>query len=153
MQIKIKYHVPELERLQSISVGNWIDLRSAEGAIIFSGQSKLISLGISMQLPDGYEAHIVPRSSTYKSFGITLVNSMGVIDTSYAGENDIWKFWALAHRDTMINVNDRICQFRIMQVQPAIEFVEVEKMDKSSRGGFGSTGVNGFVTLPMIEGE
>jgi dUTP pyrophosphatase len=145
MEIRIKYHNPDLEKLQSISVGNWIDLRAAEDVIIFAGQDKLISLGVSMQLPEGYEAHIIPRSSTFKNFGVTQVNSMGVVDSTYAGENDIWKFWALAWRDTMINVNNRICQFRIMQVQPAINFVEVQSMDKSSRGGFGSTGINEFV--------
>lgn len=148
MQIKIKYHVPELEKIQIISIGNWIDLRAAETVTMQAGDDRLISLGVSMQLPDGYEAHIVPRSSTFKNFGVMQANSMGIVDSSYAGENDIWKFWAIAVRETKIEFNSRICQFRLMPVQTPLEFVEVDTMGKSSRGGFGSTGTN-LITFPI----
>lgn len=93
-----------------------------------------------MKLPEGYEAHVVPRSSTFKNFGVLQTNSFGVIDNSYSGTNDIWRFPALAMRDTVIHEGDRICQFRIMKKQPQIEFVEVNELDEMDRGGIGSTG-------------
>ena len=104
------------------------------------GDYRLISLGVSMKLPDGYEAHIVPRSSTFKNFGVLQTNSYGVIDNSYSGTNDIWRFPALAMRDTIIHEGDRICQFRIEKKQPVVEFIEVDELDDTDRGGFGSTG-------------
>ena len=140
LEIKIKYHYPDLAKLKQISIGNWIDLRAAETIHLEQGENSLISLGISMKLPDGYEAHIVPRSSTFNVFGIIQANHMGVVDSSYAGNDDIWRFWAIAMRSTWIHFNDRICQFRIMEVQPQITFTEVETMTDISRGGFGSTG-------------
>ena len=140
-KIKIVYHNDDIEKLSKIENGDWIDLRAAEAVEMKTGDFKLISLGVSMQLPDGYEAHIVPRSSTFKNFGIIQTNSMGVIDNSYSGTNDIWKFPALAMRDTIIHEGDRICQFRIMPKQPEIKFVEVEELNDTDRGGFGSTGV------------
>ena len=140
--IKIKYHDSELEKIKSIDKGDWIDLRAAETIEIKKDESKLISLGISMQLPDGYEAHIVPRSSTFKNFGIIQTNHKGIIDQSYCGDNDIWKFSAYALRDSIIKKNDRICQFRIMEKQPKIEFIEVTSLSNKDRGGFGSTGKN-----------
>ena len=106
-----------------------------------AGDFKLISLGVSMKLPEGYEAHIVPRSSTFKNFGVLQTNSMGVIDNSYSGTNDVWKFPAFAMRDTIIYEGDRICQFRIVPVMPVIDFKVVETLDTTDRGGFGSTGV------------
>ena len=93
-----------------------------------------------MKLPEGYEAHVVPRSSTFKNFGVIQTNHMGVIDGSYCGDNDMWRMPVLAVRDTQIHVNDRICQFRIMKNQPAINFNEVERLEETDRGGFGSTG-------------
>ena len=136
--IKIKYHTDKIDKLTYIDgKSDWIDLRAAEDV-----DFKLISLGISMTLPDGYEAHIVPRSSTFKNFGIIQTNHCGIIDQSYSGTNDIWKFPALAMRDTEIHVNDRICQFRIVENQPIIEFDEVDKLEDIDRGGFGSTGTN-----------
>ena len=93
-----------------------------------------------MKLPEGYEAHVVPRSSTFKNFGVIQTNHMGVIDGSYCGDNDMWRMPVLAVRDTQIHVNDRICQFRIMKNQPAINFDEVERLEETDRGGFGSTG-------------
>lgn len=140
--IKIKYHDNDIEKIKEIAVGDWIDLRAAETVAMNTGDFKLISLGVSMKLPDGYEAHVVPRSSTFKKWGVLQTNSMGVIDNSYSGTNDIWRFPALAMRDTVINKNDRICQFRIMKRQPIIEFEEVDTLDSVDRGGFGSTGAN-----------
>lgn len=140
--IKIKYHTDEIDKIKEIAVGDWIDLRAAETVAMNTGDFKMISLGVSMKLPEGYEAHVVPRSSTFKKWGVLQTNSMGVIDNSYSGTNDIWRFPALAMRDTVINKNDRICQFRIMKRQPTIEFEEVDTLDSVDRGGFGSTGVN-----------
>lgn len=141
-KIKIIYHDLEQPKLCFVeNKSDWIDLRSAETVEMKAGDFRLISLGVSMKLPDGYEAHIVPRSSTFKNFGILQTNSMGVIDNSYSGTNDIWKFPALAMRDTVINKGDRICQFRIMKRQPEIEFIETETLDSIDRQGFGSTGV------------
>ena len=140
--IPIKYHSEEIEKLRYIDgKSDWIDLRAAEDVIMKEGEFKLISLGISMKIPEGYEAHLAPRSSTFKNFGILQTNSIGVIDCSYCGDNDIWRMPAYAVRDTEIHVNDRICQFRIIENQPKIEFAEVEHLDGKDRGGFGSTGV------------
>ena len=138
--IKIKYFT-DIERIEKISQGDWIDLRAAETVSLSKGEFKLISLGVGMILPDGYEAHIVPRSSTFKKFHIIQTNHMGIIDNSYCGEQDEWKFPALAVEDTIINKNDRICQFRIVKKQPEIVFEQVEKLSDTNRGGFGSTGV------------
>lgn len=139
--IKIKYHSDEIEKLRYIDgKSDWIDLRSAEKVELKQGEFKLINLGISMQLPQGYEAHIVPRSSTFKNFGIIQTNHMGVIDETYCGDNDVWMMPVLATRDTEINVNDRICQFRIQKHQPHILFEEAEYLNNVDRGGIGSTG-------------
>lgn len=140
-EIKIKYHHDDLERLRYIDgKSDWIDLRAAEDVTLKAGEFKLISLGVSMELPEGYEAHIVPRSSLYLNYGILQANSQGVIDVSYCGNNDLWKFPALAMRDTEIKFNDRICQFRIVENQPKIEFIETERLEGEDRGGFGKTG-------------
>lgn len=139
--IKVKYHDKDLAGLQMDKKGDWVDLRAAETVSLKQGEFKIISLGVSMKLPDGYEAHIVPRSSTYKNFGIIQTNHMGVVDNSYSGTNDIWRFPALAVRDTVIHKNDRICQFRIVKRQPMLEFEEVEELDSENRGGFDSTGI------------
>lgn len=141
MEIKIKY-TTDIEPIEKIEKGDWIDLRAAENVELKAGEFKLISLGVAMQLPDGYEAHIVPRSSTYKNFGIIQTNHQAVIDESYCGDNDVWKYPAYALRDTVINKNDRICQFRIMKKQPNIVFEEVEVLGNEDRGGIGSTGKN-----------
>ena len=138
--IKIKYFT-DIEHIEKISQGDWIDLRAAETVSLSKGEFKLISLGVGMILPDGYEAHIVPRSSTFKKFHVIQTNHMGIIDNSYCGEQDEWKLPALAVEDTIINKNDRICQFRIVKKQPEIVFEQVEKLSDTSRGGFGSTGV------------
>ena len=141
LKIKIKYH-DNIIPLTKITNGDWIDLRSAEDVTMKSGEFRIISLGVSMKLPNGYEAHVVPRSSTYKNFGVIQANHMGVIDNSYCGDNDIWKFPAIAVRDTTIHKNDRICQFRITKKQPELELKTVSYLDGENRGGFGSTGRN-----------
>lgn len=140
--IKIKYHNPDLNKLEYIGgKSDWIDLRAAEDVEMRAGEFRLISLGISMKLPEGYEAHIVPRSSTFKNFGVIQTNHCGIVDESYCGTSDVWKFPAYALRDTKISVNDRICQFRIEKHQPEIEFLEADVLENAERGGFGSTGV------------
>jgi len=139
-KIRIKYSNQILERIKKISIGNWIDLRASETVEMKAGEFRLIPLGVAMELPKGYEAHVVPRSSTFKNFGIIQTNNFGVIDESYCGDNDFWRFPAYALRDTKIEVNDRICQFRIVKHQPEIMFEEVEVLNNHDRGGFGSTG-------------
>ena len=140
--IKIKYHNHNIDQLEKINKGDWIDLRAAETIELKAGESALISLGVSMKLPVGYEAHIAPRSSTYKNFGVIQTNSIGIIDNSYSGTNDIWKLPVRAMRDTAINENDRICQFRIVEKMPEVNFEEVNTLDNVDRGGFGSTGLS-----------
>lgn len=139
LSVKIKYHT-DIKPLEKYDNGDWIDLRAAEDVDMQAGDYRLISLGISMKLPEGYEAHIVPRSSTFRRWGIIQANHMGVIDNSYCGENDIWQFPAIALRDTTIYKNERICQFRIVKKQPEFNFVTVELMEDADRGGIGSTG-------------
>lgn len=139
MEIKIKYFT-DIEKIKQIPNGDWVDLRSAKDVTLKKGEFTIIPLGVGMKLPFGYEAHIVPRSSTYKNYGIIQTNHMGVIDNSYSGDNDQWGMPVIAMRDTIIHKNDRICQFRITQKQPDFEFTEVACLDTKSRGGFGSTG-------------
>ena len=140
--IKIKYHDPDVLRIDKIKKGDWIDLRSAEDITLKAGEFHLISLGVSIQVPEGYESILAPRSSTFKKFGIIQANSIGVIDESYCGDDDIWMFPAYAIRDTKINKNDRICQFRIIKHQPEVEIETVETLGNENRQGFGSTGIN-----------
>lgn len=139
-KIKIKYFDNEIDKIEKISKGDWIDLRSAETIHLKKGEFHLIPLGVGMKLPDGYEANIVPRSSTYKNFKVLQTNCFAVIDNSYSGDSDQWMMPVIAMEDTTINKNDRICQFRINEIQPEIEFEVVEHLDDVSRGGFGSTG-------------
>lgn len=139
--INIKYLTDSIDKLTYIDgKSDWIDLRATETVDMEPMEFKLIPLGIAMQLPAGYEAHVIPRSSTFKNFGIIQANSMGLIDESYCGDNDQWYFPAIALRKTTIRTNDRICQFRIMKHQPQIEFREVDNLNNESRGGIGSTG-------------
>ncbi len=139
--IKIKYFTDKIEKLTYIDgKSDWIDLRAAEDVSMRQGEFRLIPLGVAMELPKGYEAHVVPRSSTFRNFGIIQTNHQGVIDCSYCGDNDQWFMPAYAVRDTEIHVNDRICQFRIMENQPKIVFDEVEHLKHPDRGGHGSTG-------------
>lgn len=138
-KIKIKY-LADIEPLVKISVGDRIDLRAAADVDMNAGEYKLIPLGVAMQLPEGYEAIVAPRSSTFKNWGILLANSIGIIDNSYCGDDDEWKFLAYATRRTVIHKGDRICQFRIQRNQPEIEFETVETLGNDNRGGIGSTG-------------
>ena len=139
MVIQVRYHgdIPPLEKLPQ---GDWIDLRAAERVEMKAGEYKLISLGVSMKLPKGYEAHLLSRSSTFKKWGVIQANGMGIIDESYCGDNDIWRYSALAMRDTVIEKGDRICQFRIMEKMPEVTLETVEFLDGPDRGGIGSTG-------------
>ena len=140
-QIKIKYFTDKIEKLAYIDgKSDWIDLRASEEVTLKQGEFALVPLGVAMELPKGYEAHIVPRSSTYKHFGVIQANHCGVVDGSYCGDNDMWRMPVIAMRDTQIHVNDRICQFRIMKNQPEILFEEVEHLEGKDRGGFGTTG-------------
>lgn len=142
LKISVKYFSKEIEKLEKKKVGDWIDLRAAETVELRAGDFKVIPLGIGMILPEGYEAHVVPRSSTFKTWGILQTNSMGVIDNSYSGDDDQWKFPAYATRNTVIKKGDRICQFRIVKNQPELTIEEVEHLNDADRGGFGSTGIN-----------
>lgn len=140
--IRIKYIDKDILKLNYIdNKSDWIDLRSAEDVELKAGDFKVIGLGVAMHLPDGYEAIIAPRSSTYKNFGIISANSIGIIDESYCGDNDEWKFTAIALRDTKIKKNDRICQFRIIEHQPKVKFDIVDVLGNEDRGGIGSTGI------------
>lgn len=142
--IQIKYHDTfpgePLEKPKMLDQGDWIDLRAAEEVSLKTGEFKLISLGVSMKLPDGYEAHIAPRGSTFLKHGIIQANHLGIVDNSYSGDNDIWYFPAIALRDTYIPKNTRICQFRIVKKMPPVVFVEIDRLEGPDRGAFGSTG-------------
>lgn len=137
MNIKVKYHNPKctIERH-----GSWIDVKSAVNITYPAGISFLIPLGFSCKLPDGYEAHLLPRSSTFKRYGIIMTNSLGVVDSAYSGDEDEWKFPAYSLREGKISVGDRIAQFRIVKEMPEVSVESVDHLDGENRGGFGSTG-------------
>lgn len=137
--IRIKY-LRDIQRIGKIKGGDWVDLRAAEDVTMKAGDFKMIPLGVAMELPVGYEAWVVPRSSTFKKYGIILANSIGIIDEDYKGDNDEWNFLAYAVRDTEIKKNERICQFRIIGHQPETNFITVEMLGNPDRGGIGSTG-------------
>ena len=139
MTIKVRYHA-DIHPLEITDRGDWVDLRVAEDVELKAGEFKLISLGLSMKLPEGYEAVIIPRSSTFKHWGIIQTNHFGLIDNSYCGDNDIWMFPALATRDVLIEKNSRICQFRIQKKMENVTFTTVDKLEHVDRGGFGSSG-------------
>lgn len=141
LEVKVKYFT-DIEKIKKIKKGDWIDLRAAKDVELKAGEFKLINLGVGMILPDGYEAHIVPRSSTFLKFGVIQANHCGIIDNSYSGDNDQWKFPAIALRNTKIHKNDRICQFRLMKKMEDVTLEEVEHLNERDRGGFGSTGTN-----------
>ena len=140
LEIEIKYHNTDLVKILKLRQGDWYDLRAAENVILKQWDYYKISLGISIKLPSGYEAHVVPRSSTFEKFGILQTNSMGVIDESYCGDGDVWRMPVLAVRQTSIEINDRICQFKIVPKQKSCSFKEVDVLGNTDRGGFGSTG-------------
>ena len=140
-EIKVKYFHDDMEELCYIAgKSDWIDLRAAVEVTLKAGEFRLIPLGVAIALPKGYEAHIVPRSSTFKNYGILQTNSVGVVDCSYCGDNDQWHMPVYATRDVTIEKGARICQFRIMENQPQLHFTRVEHLDAPDRGGFGSTG-------------
>lgn len=176
IKIKVKRINKNIPLPEVIDKGDWIDLRAAETVTLNAPRanilkrhkvngveerhrdvkldSKLIKLGIAMQLPKGFEAVALPRSSTYKNFGVILGNSEGIIDQSYCGDNDEWRFNAIAFRATTINEGDRICQFRVQLSQKAtiwqklmwllssgIKIVEVDNLGNKDRRGIGSTGI------------
>lgn len=139
--IRIKYFTDRIERLAYVAgKSDWIDLRASEEVVLKAGEFALIPLGVAMELPRGYEAHLVPRSSTFKNWGLLQTNSIGVVDNSYCGDNDMWRMPVYATRDTVVRVNDRIAQFRIVENQPTLVFDEAESLGNEDRGGFGSTG-------------
>ena len=140
-EIKVKYFTNDIDELCYVDgKSDWIVLHLAEEVTLKAGEFRLLPLGVAIALPEGYEAHIVPRSSTFKNYGILQTNSMGVVDCSYCGDNDQWRMPVYATRDVTIEKNARICQFRIMQNQPPLRFTRVERLDGPDRGGFGSTG-------------
>lgn len=141
LQIKIKYKDDSIERITKFANGDWLDIRAAEDMELKQGEFKLIPLGIAVELPSNYESHIIPRSSTFKNFGIIETNSMGLIDESFKGDGDFWFFPAYALRDTKINKNDRIAQFRIVEKMPEVELIEVGHLGNEDRDGHGSSGV------------
>jgi dUTP pyrophosphatase len=140
MEIEIRYFDPDLPRLEPRENGDWIDLRASETVALRAGEFALIPLGVSMRLPAGYEAHLAPRSSTFRRWGILQTNGVGVVDSSYCGTNDEWKMPVWATRDAVVERGDRICQFRIVQNQPPVSFRECARLADEDRGGFGSTG-------------
>lgn len=143
LNIKIVYHNPNLKKMEFVGddKSDWIDLRASNAYHLHVGDFALIDLGVSMKLPDGYEAHIAPRSSTFKNYGIIQTNSVGIVDNSFSGTNDIWKMPVYATRDCYIKANDRICQFRLVKKMNEVGFEEVTELDETDRGGFGSSGV------------
>ena len=149
--VKVRYTSDKIKRIEQIKIGDMIDLRSAEDVFIKEGESYIISLGVAMQLPKGYFAEVVPRSSLFNNFGLVMVNSVGIIDESYCGNDDVWRFQALCVegkyfkngvKDTQVSINDRLCQFRIVEKMPELDFIEVDNLGNANRGGIGSTGVD-----------
>lgn len=139
MKINIKYK-PGAYQLAQIDKGDWIDLYTYETVELQQGEFKLIDLGIAMQLPEKYEAIVAPRSSTFKKYGLLQANSIGIIDNSYCGNNDYWMWPAYATKNITIPAGTRLCQFRVFENQPSVEFKELSQFDAVDRGGFGSTG-------------
>jgi probable deoxyuridine 5'-triphosphate nucleotidohydrolase yncF len=143
MKLKVKFENEICQDFEFVGEkSDWIDLKAAQDYELNQFEYTLINLGFALQLPDGYEAHIVPRSSTFKNFGILQTNSMGIIDNSYCGDEDYWKLPVIAMRDTVIKKGDRICQFRIIEKMSNIEVEIVNTLGNENRGGFGSTGKN-----------
>ena len=148
MKIRIRYF-DGATKLKKITKGNWIDVYSRKDIFIGQDERAMIPLGFALELPKGYEGHLAPRSSTFKTWGIIQTNSVGVVDDTYIGDNDEWHMpvYCLDPKDsfeykigTWIHKGDKIGQFRIMEVMPEIEFEEVEFFNNTDRGGFGSTG-------------
>ena len=135
--VKIKYFDKSLPELECH--GDWIDLYNKEEITIKMAEHKLIDLNIAMQLPKGFEAHILPRSSTFKNYGLIVTNSMGMIDNGYCGDNDEWKLSVIGTKEVTIPKGSRIAQFRIIPSQN-VKLKTVGSLNRSNRGGFGSSG-------------
>lgn len=148
--IKVKY-LRDIEKIKAIEAGDWIDLRSAINISLRAGEWVYIPLGVAIELPKGYEAIVVPRSSTFKNYGVLQANSIGVIDESYCGDNDEWHFPVFATHNTLIEKDTRICQFRIIKHQPHVDIVEVSTLGNEDRGGLGSTGTSSFIDKRFME--
>ena len=148
LNLLVKYSDPNFPTIQINENGNWIDLKCSKDYSLKKGEFALIDLGVAMKLPVGFEAHLVPRSGTFKKYGLIQTNSIGIIDNSYSGNNDIWKMPVYAlDRDVEIKKGERLCQFRLMptmedvgKIQMNGMIIEVETLDSIDRGGFGSTG-------------
>lgn len=161
LNIKVKYFKGQDKKIQKIVKGDCIDLFANEDIFIPLGEMRLVPLGIAMELPNGYEAHLMPRSSTFKNWGCIQTNSFGLIDNTYCGDNDQWMLplFCLNAKDeeevevpfhditathtivgSWIRKGDKICQFRIMENMPDLEIIEVETLGNADRNGFGSTG-------------
>lgn len=140
-ELKVKYFTDAIDELCYVEgKSDWIDLRAAEEVTLRAGEFRLIPLGVAIALPEGYEALVAPRSSTFKNYGLLQANSVGVVDCTYRGDNDQWFWPAYATRDVTVEQNARICQFRILRNQPALQFTRVDRLEAPDRGGFGSTG-------------
>ncbi|EHK2326991.1 deoxyuridine 5'-triphosphate nucleotidohydrolase [Clostridium perfringens] len=152
MIIRIKYF-DKATKLKKITKGNWIDVYANKDVFVKCGERAMVPLGFALELPEGWEGHLAPRSSTFKTWGIIQTNSVGVVDDTYIGDNDQWHMpvYCLQGKDlesengqeikgTWIRKGDKIGQFRIMEVMPEIEFEEVESFGNEDRGGFGTTG-------------
>lgn len=139
-EVKVRY-LPGAPHIEQVGWGSWIDLYTYEDVTLKAGQREYISMGVAMQLPQGYEAILAPRSSTFKRYGLLQSNSIGVIDSTYNGDDDIWCMPVVATRDIYIPKGTRICQFRIQKEQPKIHFVTVSSLGNENRNGFGSSGV------------
>lgn len=144
IEVKIKY-LNGATKLKAIEKGDWIDLYAAEDVTLKQGESTLVSLGFAMEFPPQYEAHLLPRSSTFKKWGIIQTNSMGIIDHTYCGNKDIWRMpvYCLVPRHgevTHIQKGDKICQFRLVERMKEVKFNETNHLGNEDRGGFGSTG-------------
>lgn len=139
-EILIKYHTPAAKPVEQAHMGEWFDVRAAEDYDLKAGNKYVINLGISVRVPHGYEAILAPRSSTFKKYGIMQTNSIGVIDETYSGDDDIWMMPVFATRNAHIDAGDRIAQFRIQRNQGNPRLKEVRYLGKKNRGGLGSTG-------------
>lgn len=152
MQIRIKYF-DNAVKLKKIAKGNWIDVYANKDVFVEEGSRAMVPLGFALELPEGWEGHLAPRSSTFKTWGVIQTNSVGVVDDTYIGDNDQWHMpvFCLQGKDiqddkkgTLIKIGDKIGQFRIMEVMPQIEFVEVDSFGNEDRGGFGTSGKTGL---------
>ena len=140
IRIKVKFHDGKIGPISSAHVGEWIDLSTPNDISMKAGEFKIIDLGVSIALPEGYEAILAPRSSTFKKYGLLQANGIGIIDCLYCGDDDRWGWAAYATRDIEVPANTHLCQFRIQKQQPKITIIEVDTLNNKNRGGFGSTG-------------